>query len=211
MTTLHLLTLPPSPFNTKVRLALKYKGLSFRSTEVQGFDDREEVIQASGQPLTPVLVDGDKAIYDSFAIMRYLDANFPGPKLFSENRECQQKIQEWERFGFELGGILRLVASQAFNQGIDDAATAKAQAMLDQIPQVIEEALAEQPYLMGEQPNAADFSTATFLRYATVEDPASLPEGPMRFVAERLTLGPQFPKTRAWVQRIMEIDLVAVS
>jgi len=33
----------------------------------------------------------------------------------------------------------------------------------------------------------------------------------MRFVAERLTLGSQFPKTRAWVQRIMEIDLVAVS
>lgn len=188
-----------------------YKGLSFRSTEVQGFDDREEVIQASGQPLTPVLVDGDKVVYDSFGIMRYLDANFPGPKLFSDNRECQQKIQEWERFGFELGGILRLVATQAFNQEIDDAATAKAQAMLDQVPQVLEEALAEQPYLMGEQPNAADFSTASFLRYTTVEDPAALAEGPMRFVAERLSLGSQFPKTRAWVQRIMEIDLVGAS
>lgn len=211
MNKLKLLTLPLSPFNTKVRLALKWKGLSFDTVAFEGFDGREEVIKASGQPLTPVLMDGDKAVYDSFGILRYLDANFPGPKLFSEDRETQQKIQEWERFGFELGGILRLVAGQAFSNEIDDAATAKAQAMLDQVPQVLEEALANQPYLMGEQPNAADFSTATFLRYTTVEDPTSLEPGPMRFVAERLTLGSQFPRTREWIQRIMEIDLVPVS
>ena len=63
MNNLKLYTLPLSPYNIKVRLALKLKGLTFESVEYAGFDDREEVVKVSGQPLTPVLTDGDKAIY----------------------------------------------------------------------------------------------------------------------------------------------------
>lgn len=192
-------------------LALKLKGLDYETVAFDGFEDREAVIEVSGQPLTPVLLDGERSIYDSFAILRYLDANFPGPRLYSADRAEQQKIQEWERFGYQLGGPLGMVAGQAFSGEIDDQATAEAQALWDSVPQPLEDALAGSPYLMGDAPTAADLSLAPFLRY-TVSNPEDFPEGsPVRFVAERLRLGAHFPNTLAWIERVMALDQETVA
>lgn len=211
MNKLKLYTLPPSPYNTKVRLALKLKGLDFDVVAIDGFEDREAVIEVSGQPLTPVLLDGDRTVYDSFGILRYLDANFPGPNLYSSDRAAQQKIQEWERFGYQLSSPLGMVAGQVFSGEFDDQATAEAQVQLDTVPQILEDALADSPYLMGDAPSAADLSLVPFLRY-TVTDPSTFPEGsPMRFVAERLRLGSHFPKTIAWIERVMALDKEVVA
>jgi len=205
MTTLKLFTLPPSPYNTKVRLALKYKGLAFESIAVNP-ENRDAVIAASGQPLTPVLLDGDKAIYDSFAILRYLDANFPGPRLYSGTKEGQREIQSWEQYGFGISPIMGMIGGQFFSGTIDDNATAKAQEMFNAVPQKLEDALANQDYLMGSEPNAADFSLVPFFGFA-VMNAADAPEGLIRFVVERLSLSPNFPKVRAWVDRVLAIDL----
>lgn len=211
MNKLKLYTLPPSPYNTKVRLALKLKGLDYETLAVEGFEDRDAVVAVSGQPLTPVLMDGERAVYDSFGILRYLDANFDGPRLYSEDRATQQKIQEWERFGYQLGAPLGMVAGQAFSGEVDDAASAEAQVQWDQVPQPLEEALSDSPYLMGDAPSAADLSLVPFLRY-TVENPEDFPEGsPVRFVAERLRLGSHFPNVHAWIARVMELDKEAVA
>lgn len=201
-----LLTLPPSPNNVKVRLALKLKGLSYDAKEF-AFDDREEVIAKSGQPLTPVLLDGDTVVYDSFGILRYLDANWPEPRLFSESREGQQAIQAWERFAVsEVGASLGpLIGS--FLSGTDDPAlNASVQSAFDELPKKVEEALTDAPYLGGGSPNAADITVAPFFHFAAA-DPNEFPEGsPGRFAAERCHLGEQFPRTRAWVGRVMAID-----
>ncbi|PCJ53491.1 MAG: hypothetical protein COA70_09360 [Planctomycetota bacterium] len=210
MKNLKLYTLPLSPYNTKVRLALKLKGLDFESIEFAGFDDRDPVVEVSGQPLTPVLTDGDKAVYDSFAILRYLDANFPGPRLYSADRVRQQKIQEWERFGSELGGILGMVLTQAINNEIDEKATEQAQALLDTVPQVLEDALSNSRYLMGDDISAADLSLVPFLSFTVWK--AEQVEHPLaKFVAERLQLSASFPKTRAWIESVMELDLEPIS
>ncbi|MFK5956278.1 MAG: glutathione S-transferase family protein [Planctomycetota bacterium] len=210
MTQLKLYTLPLSPFNTKVRLALKLKGLTYEEVKFSGFDDRDPVVEVSGQPLTPVLVDGDKAIYDSFGILRYLDANFPGPRLFSSNRETMQRIQEWERFGAELGGIISMVLTQAFNDKIDDQATAQAQALLDTVPQALEDALADSDYLMGDVITAADLTVVPFLRFPIWDaDDVDFPLA--KFVAERLTLSAKFSRVHAWVARVMELDREVVA
>ena len=210
MNTLKLYTLPLSPFNTKVRLALKLKGIDFESVEFTGFDDRDAVVEVSGQPLTPVLTDGDKAIYDSFAILRYLDANFPGPRLFSSDRETIQKIQEWERFGQELGGIIGMVLTQAFNNEIDDKATEQAQALLDTVPQALEDALADSDYLMGDAISAADLTLVPFLRFP-IWDAEDVDFPLAKFVAERLTLHAKFHNVHAWVARVMELDREVVA
>jgi len=210
MTNLKLYTLPLSPFNTKVRLALKLKGLPYETVEFAGFDDRDPVVEVSGQPLTPVLTDGDKAIYDSFAILRYLDTNFPGPALFSSDRETIQKIQEWERFGQELGGIIGMVLAQAFNNEIDDKATEQAQALLDTVPQALEDALADSDYLMGDAISAADLTLAPFLRFP-IWNSEDVDFPPAKFVAERLTLHGKFRKVHAWVARVMELDREVVA
>ena len=203
-----LITLPLSPHNTKVRLALKLKGLSYEAVEV-GFEDRSQVLAKSGQPLTPVLLDGDRAIYDSFGIIRYLDANWPEPKLFSEDRQAQQEIQQWERFAVaEVGATLgQLVGS--FLSGTDEPETnARVQAGYDDFTARVEEALADSPYLGGETPNAADLTLAPFFRFAATS-PTDFPEGsPGRFVSERCQLIDDYALTRAWALRVMEIDAV---
>ena len=84
--------------NMKVRVALGFKGIDyeFRSIEPR---DRADLVRVSGQNLTPVLVHGGCVLFDSAAILRYLDANFPGtPKLFGDSHRQQWEIEDWELF-----------------------------------------------------------------------------------------------------------------
>lgn len=209
MTQLKLITLPPSPHNIKIRLTLKLKGLDYETIAVQGFEGREVVVKHSGQPLTPVLLDGDKVIYDSFGIIRYLDANFPEPRIFSADRETQQAIQGWERFALnDLGPALGMIASQAFSGQVDDDATKKAQEILKVQVAKLEEALEKTDYLLGDTITAADLTVAPFLKYAAA-NATDYPEGsPVRFVAERLSIDPAHNKTSAWIDRVLALDAV---
>ena len=206
MPELTLLTLPPSPHNTKIRLALKLKQLDFEAVPVD-FQDRSAVLERSGQPLTPVLLDGNRVIYDSFGILRYLDANWPEPRLFAATREGQREIQEWERFAvLEVGPALSLLLGQLLSDNDDPAATSRAQGILDSIYPRLEQALGGAPYLGGDRPNAADLTVVPFLRFASAR-PEQFPEGdPGRFVAERCSIGPEFAATAAWIERVMAID-----
>ena len=198
---LELLTLPPSPHNTKVRLALRHKGLDFTQTLVD-LADRGPVVARSGQPLTPVLIDGDKAVYDSFGIVRYLDANWPEPRLFPSDREGMRAVEGWERFALaELGAPLLLVGGEP-----DDEANAKAQAGFNAAARKLELALEAGPYLLGAQLTAADLTVAPMARFGTAE-PEVFPAGsPPRIIAERVRLDPVFTRTRAWVERVFALD-----
>ncbi|MDF1667013.1 MAG: glutathione S-transferase family protein [Planctomycetota bacterium] len=210
MTQLTLFTLPPSPHNIKIRLALKLKGLEYKTVAVQGFEGREEIVKVSGQPLTPVLQDGDKVIYDSFGIIRYLDANYPEPRIFSADRETQQAIQGWEKFALnDLGSALGLVAGQAFSGQVNDDATKQAQEILKAQVLKVEEALKDSDYLLGDTITAADLTVVPFLKYPAA-DHSGYPEGtPFRFVAERLSIDPAHTKTLAWIERVLALDAVA--
>jgi glutathione S-transferase len=59
-----------SPFCWRVRFALLHKGLSFES--IPWRFTQKEVIVFSGQEKVPVIVDGEKVIYDSRVIAEYL-------------------------------------------------------------------------------------------------------------------------------------------
>ena len=208
MPRLSLMTLPPSPYNTKVRLALKLKNLEFDAIPV-GVENREDVIEHSGQPLTPVLLDGDRVVYDSFGILRYLDANWPEPRLFDADRDRQRQIQEWENFSREVGATLGLIARQAFSGVVDDDATRKFEERFATLPERVEAALENSDYLMGDQLNAADLSVAPFFQYAVL-DPAKQDNPALAFVSERVNLDPRFAKTKAWIERVMQLDAVPV-
>ena len=61
-------------------VALGLKGIPYRFQAIDP-QERAEVVRLSKQPLTPVLQHGDVVLSDSAAILRYLDANFDGPRL----------------------------------------------------------------------------------------------------------------------------------
>ena len=61
------------PYCQRVRIALEAKGIEYEKVEVpQDRDERTELFELSGQYMVPVLVDGDKVISDSAAIIAYL-------------------------------------------------------------------------------------------------------------------------------------------
>ena len=206
MSRLTLLTLPPSPNNIKVRLALALKRLECEFVP-QGFDDRSLVIEKSGQPLTPVLLDGDRVVFDSFGILRYLDANFDGPRLFPETREGIREIESWENHARNgLGPALGMILSMLLSGKVDPAQAELASRLFNQLASNVELALEKGSYLTGEAISAADLTIAPLVYYA-VQDADKTEEGSVqRFFAEHLQLSPRYPRTRAWVDRVFAIE-----
>src|SRR5690606_33463900 len=142
-----------------VRLALGLKGIPCRRVTVDPAN-RGPVVELSGQPLTPVLLDGDRVVYDSYAILRYLDANYPeGPRLFSPDRDTQRAIEAWELSArTEVSQFVTITFGQLFSPTKDPAELARANELLAEQGARFEEELADQSYLLGEQPTAADLT-----------------------------------------------------
>ncbi len=70
-----------SPYCWRARMALAHKGLDVETIPWR-FTEKE-AIAPSGQGRVPVLVDGDKWIFDSWTIAEYLEEKYPDrPSLF---------------------------------------------------------------------------------------------------------------------------------
>ena len=65
----------------RVALAAGHKGFTIDWIDVPA-EDRSEVVAISGQPLVPVLVEGDVIVQDSPAILLWLEERFPEPALY---------------------------------------------------------------------------------------------------------------------------------
>jgi glutathione S-transferase len=64
-----------SPYCWRVKMALAHKGLDFKTVPWR-FTEKD-AIASSGQGLVPVLVDGDRVVTDSWAILKYLETTYP--------------------------------------------------------------------------------------------------------------------------------------
>ena len=203
---LKLFNLQGSPNNTKVRLALAYKKIPYEKINIDPMD-RAAVVKASGQPLTPVLLHGDTIIFDSWAITRYLDANFKsGPRLYSADRETIKKIEEWETFArTEAGAPVGRVFSQYFAKEKDEAKLREANRLHNQAAVRVEAALANGSHLVGEAPTAADFAVAPMLAFGVLSETAAKAHPILAFFHASLKLEGA-PRTRAWIERIMALD-----
>jgi glutathione S-transferase len=88
--------LAASPNNTKVRMALCYKGIDFEALAVD-LSDRGPLIEVSGQEGTPVIEDKGIVLNDSEAILQYLDANYPhSPRLFPSDKAGRRVCDQWK-------------------------------------------------------------------------------------------------------------------
>jgi glutathione S-transferase len=215
---LTLYELPPSPNSIKIRLALGLKQIECERKTISPMD-RSTLVEVSGQPLAPVLVDGDsegggRVVFDSFAIMRYLDANNrdQGPRLYSADREAIRAIEDWESYARNsLGEVIGMIFGQAFAPEKDPSVIERANVLLNERVVRVEEALGDSDYLTGDAPNAADLTAAPFLLYGTLDPANHSGEGEgfasiQAFFANHLRLG-EAPKTRAWIARVMELDV----
>jgi glutathione S-transferase len=97
-----LLQIPFSHNSIKVRRALALKGLSYERENINPAV-RRRVIKASGQPLTPVLLDNGRAVTDSTEILLYLEERYPAtpllPEAPAERAECLL-LEDWADTSF---------------------------------------------------------------------------------------------------------------
>lgn len=198
-----------SPYCWRVRLALAHKNLAcetipWRFTE-------KSAIAFSGQGAVPVLVDGDCVVSDSWAIAAYLDRAYPdrsplapGPQawaltdlmrhwtqtavhpaimriiimdLFAALAECDREYfrqSREKRFGRPLEEI-ELPPEEgvaALNRALEPARLA----------------LAERPFLCGEEPALADYVLYAPFQWARAVSYAELlpHDGPIRAWRDRM-------------------------
>jgi glutathione S-transferase len=200
-----------SPNNMKVRIALNYKGIPFDTVEVDFTDEeRAAVVEVSGQPLTPVIKHGDAVVYDSRAILRYLDSNFRDtPSLFATDRETMMGLEQEENYGRDqIAGPIGMVFHQAIAEGgADISVCEQASQMIHEATAPYEERLQNQEFLMGDHLTVVDVTAAPLVSYAMVPPAAGGPDNPLvQFFIDNLSLGEGRDKTRQWVGRVLAYD-----
>jgi glutathione S-transferase len=207
MSEIKLYEIPPSPNNMKARIALNYKSIPFERIPIDP-QDRSQVVEISGQPLTPVMLHGETAIFDSSAILRYLEGNFRDTvRLFSTEVQEMAEIERWEKFA--RGHLVQpagAVIGQYFAGTEERTAMEEASKQLNELTGRIEDRLGTSDWLVGDRMTAADVTAAPTVYYGMVP-PADAEESPIKaFFARNLLLGEGRDRTRAWVERVMAYD-----
>ena len=177
-----------APFSTnveRVALALAHKGLEAESVVID-YADRAAVIEVSGQPLVPVIVDGDEVVSDSLAIMRHLEEGSPHPPLFPSDPARRAQIDlflEW--FDGVWKGPPNEIEAELSKDEPDR--------------ELFEGLLAGGDHLFGDF-SAADCAAFPFLKYALSRDPAD-DELFHRILDEHQSATGR-PRLVAWIERM---------
>jgi glutathione S-transferase len=212
MSKLVLHELPPSPNCTKVRIALGFKGIDYESRLVNG-QDRTQAVEDYGIPLTPGITGEGFRLYDSHAILRYLDLNYPGPRYLPTDADALREVEQWERWARNesirgLGGVFGMAFGR---QDFDQTALDAARAMLTEDTIKIEEHLADRDWIVGDALSAADICVASrlvlVLPPASVQSAVEAGEFPFwPFFFEHTAVQEDRPRTLDLIERVMAYD-----
>jgi glutathione S-transferase len=87
---------PLSPYAQKVRIALREKGLAFRTALPGGLGAggaAGEFAEANPRAEVPVLIDGDVRVFDSTVILEYLEDAHPTPALLPASAADRARVR----------------------------------------------------------------------------------------------------------------------
>jgi glutathione S-transferase len=172
----------------RVELFLSLLGLPFEPIDVDllGGEQRGTAFLALNRfGQVPVIQDGDVTLADANAILVYLAARHGAEHWAPRDPAKAAQVQRW--LSVAAGQVAygpcaaRLVT--VFKMSFDaDEVIARAHALFA----VMEDELAERPFLAGDEPTIADIANHTYIAHA--------PEG-------NVSLDP-YPNLRAWLARV---------
>ena len=192
-----------------VQLTLEVKRLPYVSrliTFSAGEHKTPEFLAMNPRHKVPVIKDGAFVLYESIAIMAYLDRKAPETPLFG--RDAQETGLIWRAISefqqYLMPGLLEHVVRPIYRNEVEQ----NRQAIDAQMPAVhaelvlLEATLAKQSWLVGSQLSAADLLIFPYFM--------SLMRAATRPAAAALTLGmlpleQTYPALAAWVARIEAI------
>lgn len=187
----------------RVALGLAHKGVDVESVLIE-YSDRSPVERISGQPLVPVIVDGDEVVHDSTRILRNLEERYPEPSLFPADPTRRAELDlflEW--FNEVWKQAPNAIEEQLEGEDPDEGLIERCGALIASRLDLFERLLADREYLMGEGFSAADCAAFPFLKYARIRDPEDT-ELYHRILDERQDLGEDHPRLAAWIDRVDE-------
>jgi glutathione S-transferase len=189
----------------RVALALAHKGIEVESTYIS-YDDRSEVLEVSGQPLVPVVVDTRErvtnVVVDSMQIIGYIEQHVPAPALYptDEARFAEMLIFiDWFNRVWKLPPT-RIEAELAAEEPDHMLITKLAREMAAYLDG-FESLLTGRKFLFGPELSAADCCAFPFLKYAVGRQPADTE--PFHLVLDEYQqLTDEHLKLRSWIKRV---------
>ena len=194
-----------SPFAWRVMLTLEVKGLAYESKLLEfskGEHRAPAYLQLNPRGKVPTLKNGDFVLYESLAIMSYLDRKYPQPPLFGRTPEetglIWRALIECESSMVSVGD--KIVRPIFFGKGLEKVEEIQqAAGTIRQELKIIDQHLAGSQWLVGDKISGADIgvfpSIQVLLRAAAKESAQPLNLG-------LLPLDQSFPNIARWVQRI---------
>lgn len=197
-----------SPYAWRVLLTLEFKRLEYDSTLLEaskGDLKKPEYLALNPRGKVPVLKDGDFVLYESLAIMAYLDRQYPEPALFGRNpRETGTIWRAISEYPAYLHGPLDRIVRPVFfgktAEKVDDirAAVPEVHAELARL----EASVGNAPWLSGEAISATDIALYPFIK-ALLR--AAAKEAATPFALGLLPFAARYPRLAAWMQRVEAI------
>ena len=172
---------PGSPYGRVALIALEEKGVAY-SFKSMNFGDNRQPNYLALQPFgrIPALCHGDFTLYETQAILRYVDRAFAGPALQPSDvralgrMDQVMNIIDWYLFPTATAGIAfeRIVAPVMLGRVADEAKVAESLPGARQAVAALEKILDGKPFLTGENLSLADIMLVTHIEYL-----AMTPEG----------------------------------
>ncbi|MGB6452339.1 MAG: glutathione S-transferase family protein [Steroidobacteraceae bacterium] len=194
-----------SPYSWRVLLALEYKRVAYKSHLLQ-FSKQEhkspQILALNFRGRVPILKDGDYVVFESLAILYYLDLKYPDPPIFGRTPEeagvIMRVICEYQAYTEEhLTKLVQTFLSPQPRASGDDLAGAMH--VVAREARSIEARLAKSDWVVGESFSAADIVIypALQLLLRALAKPAA-----RELSARFLPLAVNYPALERWIARV---------
>jgi len=195
-----------SPFSWRVLLALQIKNIPYESKLIEfskGQHKSPDFTKLNPRSKVPAMRDGDVTLYESTAILAYLEKKHPSPPLFGTTAAETGKIMQWvcecdNYFAPATEDFTLPIYFGGLNDSTKDAVLAAGKKSLAEMSRV-EERYERGNYLLGDTITAADVCyyplVQAVLRAAGKPVAASLG-------LDVIPLEKRFPRLAAWTKRI---------
>jgi glutathione S-transferase len=155
---------PRSTYTRTARIGLAEKGIKYRMQQCG--PHTPEILEVHPWGRIPVLRDGDVRLFETSAILRYVDEAFPGPTLLPQNIRDRAIAEQWvsaiNSYFYDVA-VRRYVLQYVFkkeDRSVLEAAAKELPAMLGHFEQGY-----ARPFLAGQNPTLPDFFLAPIVGY----------------------------------------------
>jgi glutathione S-transferase len=201
-----------SAYCWRVLLALEHKGLAYRSHLLK-FDQHEhkapQMLAMNPRGQLPVLRDGDYVVFESVAVLYYLERKYPEPAIFGRSPEESGVIMRviCEYQAYAEPSLMQIVSNMLYrrepNLG-EGGAEVMSEAMhrVASEARTIERRLAQSDWVVGESFSATDMVIYPDIRLLlrALEQP-----GAHELAARFLPLEINYPALGRWLDRVTAI------